>query len=115
MTLSSGHVHLDDKWKQTMDETYESGQEYFICSTMSADGQTVDNYKKVAALFNKAGEDYKKLQLKFGYHNDAYEFESEGGKVLYDVLLDNTQASLVHIELDLSWVIVAKKKTVGLF
>jgi len=90
MTLRSGHVHIDDKWKQTMDEAAESGQEYIICSTMPTEGQTVANYKKVAESFNKAGEDCKKMKLKFGYHNHAYEFESENGEVLYDVLLKNT-------------------------
>jgi sugar phosphate isomerase/epimerase len=109
MTLSSGHVHLDEKWEQTMGEAVESGQEYIICSTMPTEGQTVDNYKRVAEAFNQAGEQCKKLNLKFGYHNHEYEFESENGQVLYDVLLDNCQADLVHMELDLGWTIVAGK------
>ena len=109
MTLRSGHVHLDEHWEQTMNEAVESGQEYVICSTMPTEGQTVDNYKRVAEAFNKAGEQCQKLNLKFGYHNHAYEFESEGGQVLYDVLLDNCQADLLHMELDLGWVIVGGK------
>src|SRR5258705_3218057 len=28
MTLRSGHVHVDDKWKETIDNAVESGQEY---------------------------------------------------------------------------------------
>jgi sugar phosphate isomerase/epimerase len=115
MTLRSGHVHIDDKWKQTMDEAAESGQEYLICSTMPTDGQTTDNYKKVAETFNKAGEECKKLGLKFGYHNHEYEFASHDGKVLYDVLLDNTQADLVNMEMDLGWVIVAGKNPIDYF
>jgi sugar phosphate isomerase/epimerase len=115
MTLSSGHVHVDDKWKQTMDEAAESGQSYLICSTMPTNGQTVDNYKKVAESFNKAGEECKKLGIKFGYHNHEYEFESKEGKILYDVLLDNTQADLVHMELDLGWVIVGGKNPLDYF
>lgn len=115
MTLRSGHVHIDDKWKQTMDEAAESGQEYVICSTMPTSGQTADNYKKVAETFNKAGEECKKLGLKFGYHNHEYEYESQNGQVLYDILLDNTQAELVHMELDLGWVIVAGKNPLDYF
>lgn len=115
MTLRSGHVHIDDKWKQTMNEAAESGQEYLICSTMPTNGQTTDNYKKVAEAFNKAGEDCKKLGLKFGYHNHEYEYETHDGQVLYDVLLDNTQADLVHMELDLGWVIVAGKDPLDYF
>ena len=115
MTLRSGHVHIDDKWKQTMEDAAESGQEYLICSTMPTDGQTIDNYKKVAETFNKAGEECKKLNLKFGYHNHDYEFDSHNGKVLYDVLLDNTQADLVNMEMDLGWVIVAGKNPLDYF
>jgi sugar phosphate isomerase/epimerase len=115
MTLRSGHVHLDDKWQQTINEAAESGQEYVICSTMPTSGQTTDNYKKVAEAFNKAGGDCKKLNLKFGYHNHEYEFDSDKGEVLYDVLLKNTDPSLVHMELDLGWVIVAGKDPLHYF
>jgi sugar phosphate isomerase/epimerase len=115
MNLRSGHVHIDDKWQQTMNDAAESGQVYLICSTMPTDGQTTDNYKKVAEIFNKAGEDCKKLGLKFGYHNHEYEFDSHNGNVLYDVLLDNTQANLVNMEMDLGWVIVAGKNPLDYF
>lgn len=115
MTLRSGHIHIDDKWQQTMNDAAEAGQEYIICSTMPTNGQTADNYKKVAETFNKAGEECKKLNLKFGYHNHAYEFESDKGQVLYDVLLNNTDAGLVHMELDLGWVIVGGKSPLDYF
>jgi sugar phosphate isomerase/epimerase len=115
VTLSSGHVHLDDKWQQTMNEAAESGQQYLICSSMPTSGQTVDNYKTVAASFNKAGEACKKLGLKFGYHNHDYEFESAGGQVLYDILLHNTDPSVVYMEMDLGWVVVAGKDPLNYF
>jgi len=115
MTLRSGHVQLDKNWQQTMNEAAESEQEYLICSSMPSDGQTVDNYKKVAELFNKAGEECKKLNIKFGYHNHEYEFESSKGQVLYDVLLNNTDPALVKMELDLGWVIVAGKSPMDYF
>ena len=115
MTLRSGHVQLDKNWQQTMNEAAESGQEYLICSSMPSNGQTVDNYKKVADLFNKAGEECKKLNIKFGYHNHEYEFESDQGQVLYDVLLNHTDPALVKMELDLGWVIVAGKSPMDYF
>lgn len=115
MTLRSGHVHLDDKWQQTLNDAAEAGQEYLICSTMPSEGQNVSNYKKVADAFNKAGEDCKKLNIKFGYHNHEYEFEQESGQVLYDVLMTNTEPDLIHMELDLGWVIVAGKDPLDYF
>lgn len=115
MNLKSGHVALDKNFQKTMDEAAASGQEYLICSSMPSDGQTIDNYKKVADAFNKAGEDCKKMGLKFGYHNHGYEFEADQGKVLYDVLMDNTQPDLVHMELDLGWIVMGGKDPLDYF
>lgn len=115
MTLRSGHVRINKDWQKTIDEAAASGQEFLICSSMPTEGQTVDNYKRVAEVFNKSGEACKKQNIKFGYHNHAYEFESEHGKVLYDVLLENTESDLVHMEMDLGWVIVAQKNPIDYF
>ena len=115
MTLRSGHIHVDEHWHQTIDELAASGQEYVICSSMPSQEQTVENYKKAAEVFNTCGEDCKKRNLKFGYHNHDAEFETESGEVLYDVLLKNTDPNLVHMELDLGWVIMAGKDPLEYF
>ncbi|SNR71038.1 Sugar phosphate isomerase/epimerase [Maribacter sedimenticola] len=115
MKLTSGHIRLDADFERTMEDAVASGQQYLICSSMPTDGQTVDNYKKVAEQFNKAGEACKKVGLKFGYHNHEYEFESHNNVVLYDVLMDHTQADLVYMELDLGWVVVAGKNPINYF
>jgi sugar phosphate isomerase/epimerase len=115
MKLVSGHVHLDDEWERTMEEAVESGQTYLICSSMPSQGQTADNYKSVADSFNKAGASCKKHGLKFGYHNHEYEFETDQGTVLYDLLLRETDPDLVHMELDLGWVIAAGKDPLDYF
>ncbi len=107
LVLRSGHVHLDDQWKNTLQQAAEAGQEYVICSTMPTNGQTIENYQSVAEAFNMAGEDCREMNLKFGYHNHEYEFEEDRGKILYDVLMDETDPSLVHMELDLGWVVAA--------
>ncbi|MEO6456275.1 MAG: sugar phosphate isomerase/epimerase [Ginsengibacter sp.] len=106
MNLRSGHVHYDDKWQKTIDEAAEAGQKYVIVSSMPTKGQTVDNYQRVAESFNKAGEDCKKSNLYFGYHNHDFEFEKDNGKILYDILIEKTNPEFVNLELDLGWVIV---------
>lgn len=107
MRLVSGHVHLDADFEKTMDEAVLAEQPYLICSSLPTQGQTVENYKRVAEAFNKAGAKCKKRGLKFGYHNHEYEFDSVNGKILYDVLMEETDPNLVFMELDLGWVIVA--------
>lgn len=107
LILRSGHVHLDDQWQQTLAQAAEAGQEYVVCSTMPSNGQTIDNYQRVADAFNQAGEDCAAMNMKFGYHNHEYEFEQDKGRILFDVLLEETDPALVHMELDLGWVVAA--------
>ncbi|MHA6248760.1 sugar phosphate isomerase/epimerase family protein [Pontibacter sp. CAU 1760] len=115
MNLRSGHVALDKDWARTVEAAAETGQEYLICSSMPAEGQTVANYTRVADMFSKAGEDCQKVGIKFGYHNHEYEFEKENGKVLYDVLLEQTDPELVKMEMDLGWVILTGNDPVDYF
>lgn len=109
MTLRSGHTSIDSKWPQTIEQAAVSGQEYLICSTLPYQGQTVANYQKVAERFNRAGEECKAAGIKFGFHNHDFEFQQDNGTVLYDVLLKNTDPELVHMEMDLGWVVAAGK------
>ena len=115
MTLRSGHVHIDENWQRSVDAAAEAGQDYLVCSSLPSKGQTIDNYKKVAETFSKAAEVCKKSKIIFGYHNHEYEFEKENGKVLYDVLLDNTDQKLVTMELDLGWVIASGNDPLAYF
>jgi sugar phosphate isomerase/epimerase len=115
MTLRSGHVHVDKDWQRSIDSAAEAGQDYLICSSLPSKGQTVDNYKRVADTFSKAGEDCKKSNIIFGYHNHEYEFETENGQVLYDVLLSNTDPNLVTWELDLGWVVASGNDPLAYF
>jgi sugar phosphate isomerase/epimerase len=115
MTLRSGHTHIDKNWQKSIDEAAEAGQEYIICSVLPSPGQTVGNYQKSADLFNQAGEQCKKSGVMFGYHNHESEYDTVEGKVLYDVLLDNTNPALVHMEMDLGWVIAAGKDPLAYF
>jgi sugar phosphate isomerase/epimerase len=115
MTLRSGHVHVDKDWQRSIDSAAEAGQNYLVCSSLPSKGQTVDNYKSVAETFSKAGEDCKKSNIIFGYHNHEYEFEKENGQVLYDVLLSNTDPNLVTWELDLGWVVASGNDPLAYF
>ena len=115
LSIRSGHVLLDVDWLNTMEQAAQADQEYVICSSLPSKGQYIDNYLRVAEAFNKAGEDCKKIGLKFGYHNHGYEFETDKGQVLYDVLLENTDPSLVHMELDLGWVVMGGRNPIDYF
>ena len=68
----------------------------------------LDDFKKIAARCNEMGEQAKKAGLQFGYHNHNFEFKpQEGGTIGYDVVLKETEASLVKFELDCGWMAAA--------
>jgi sugar phosphate isomerase/epimerase len=106
LTIRSGHVPVNGDWQKSVEAAAEAGQEYLIVPGLPSRGQTVDNYKKVADIFNKAAEECRKANIVFGYHNGGADFEMKDGQVLYDVLLQNTDPELVKMELDLGWAIV---------
>ncbi|ULQ52940.1 sugar phosphate isomerase/epimerase family protein [Flavihumibacter fluvii] len=115
MTVRSGHVQLDKNWAKTLEEAAAAGQEYIIVSSLPSEGQTIDNYKKVAEQFNDAGVEAKKLGLRFGYHNHDFEFEKENDTVLYDILLEETEPTFVCMELDLGWVVATGNDPLAYF
>jgi len=106
LTLRSGHIRLSEGWQKSVDEAAEAGQSYIIAAGLPIRGNTIDAYKESAELFNRAAEVCKKAGLVFGYHNGANDFVKLSGTVPYEVLLNNTEPELVHMELDLGWLIV---------
>src|SRR5882757_9893504 len=107
MRLRSGHIHVDKDWQKSIEEATETGQEYLISAVLPSQGQTIEHYQESADAFNKLGEECKKAKLSFGYHNHDTEFETVKGQVLYDILLERTNPSLVTMEMDLGWVVAA--------
>jgi sugar phosphate isomerase/epimerase len=61
-----------------------------------------DELMRLMERFNKSGELCKKSGMKFGYHNHEFEFsEKLNDKVLYDIIMDNTDPALVIHQLDI--------------
>jgi sugar phosphate isomerase/epimerase len=107
MKIRSGHIHVDSDWKKSIEEATETGQEYIISAVLPSQGQTIEHYRSSADEFNKLGEECKKANLSFGYHNHETEFDTVNGQTLYDILLDRCDPSLVKMEMDLGWVVAS--------
>jgi sugar phosphate isomerase/epimerase len=67
--------------------------------------KTVDDWKKIAALLNQLAPQAKSAGLRLAYHNHDFEQRPIGGIKPYDVLLSETDPSLVDFEMDLYWVV----------
>lgn len=94
----------------------ETGQGYLTCSSLHQDlRRTLDDLKRTADLFNRTGEICRNHGLQFAYHNHAFEFERVGDVVMYDFLLENTDANLVKYEMDMFWVVAGGQDPIAYF
>ncbi|MBI2731173.1 MAG: sugar phosphate isomerase/epimerase [Sphingobacteriales bacterium] len=114
MVMPSGHTvmrpdHWDagkkdfsDSWKYTVEDAATVGQQYVISPWLDESlRKTYDDALHYMEVFNKSGELCKKSGMKFGYHNHDFEFSVKlNDKTLYDIILNNTDPSLVAQQLD---------------
>lgn len=82
------------------------GHRYLVIPFLTDNMRTsLDDYRKLAAKFNAAATEAKKSGLKLAYHNHDFEFKDwGGGRTGFEVLLKETDPSLVYFEMDLYWV-----------
>ncbi|HLL41971.1 MAG TPA: sugar phosphate isomerase/epimerase family protein [Segetibacter sp.] len=92
-----------DKWKQTVEDAATLGQQYVVSPWLDESlRKNYDDLVRFLQLFNKCGELCKKSGMKFGYHNHDFEFMfSLNNKLIYDIILENTDPSLVAHQLDI--------------
>lgn len=103
-------------WHKAVDDAAALGIKYMVCAWLSPKERLgLDHYKKLAADFNKAAQTCKAAGIQFCYHNHDFEFEKQDGKYPYDVLLDETDAAMVKMEMDLYWVNKAGQDPIKLF
>jgi sugar phosphate isomerase/epimerase len=115
LKMPSGHTvlantHWDnasnsftDSWKQTIEDAAIAGQHHVISPWLDESlRKDYDGLIRFLEVFNKCGELCKKSGLKFGYHNHDFEFNTLlNGKTIYDIILTNTDASLVTQQIDI--------------
>lgn len=79
--------------------------------------QTVDAVKRTAQALNEAGRITQKHGIKVIVHNHTEEFEplADSSQRPYDILLAETDPSLVAMELDIGWATVAGQNALDLF
>ncbi len=106
MEFVSSHCDIKKDFGKKVDEAAAIGMKYLIYP-WEGPGKTIDYYKQLAEEFNKSGEICRKAGLRFAFHNHDFTFHTLDGIFPQDVLLENTDASLVDFEMDIYWVVTA--------
>ena len=125
LTSTSGHYNPNDflNGKGTDDLKYMIeganvlNQQHFVIPYLTEDmRKSADDYKALAEKLNVAAELCKSSNLQLAYHNHDFEFKKwEGGIIGFDILLKETDKSLVDFELDLYWVVRSGNDPIKLF
>ena len=77
---------------------------------------TAEDFKRTAAHANEIGQKAKAAGLQYSYHNHNFEFRDLGkGQKGYDILLRETDPSLVRFEADCGWMKAAGSDPVRYF
>ena len=104
----SAHVNyavLQDGWDRILDDSRTIGHSYLICPSLPGEvRRSLDGYRRVTEVFNRAGEQARAAGIQFGYHNHTFEFEAIEGRVPYDLMIAETDPQLVTFQLDLFWI-----------
>jgi sugar phosphate isomerase/epimerase len=79
------------------------GQRYITWPWIDQNSRTLEKFKQLAQQLNFVGEQVNKAGLGFAYHNHDYEFFDLGGQTGYDIVMRETDPSLVKLQLDLYW------------
>lgn len=106
MRLIASHCDMNKDFEKKVEEAAAIGMKYLICPWLGPQ-KSIDDYKRHAETFNKKGELCKKSGLRFAYHNHDYTFKLQEGKLPQDILMKETDPSLVDFELDIYWLVTA--------
>jgi sugar phosphate isomerase/epimerase len=106
MVIISSHCDINKDFEKKAADAAAIGMKYLICPYKGPQ-KKLDDFKKFADEFNQKGEICKKNGIRFAYHNHDYTFKELEGQFPQDVLMNNTDSSLVDYELDMYWVVAA--------
>lgn len=118
MQIVSSHCDTNKDFERKAAEAGEIGMKYLIFpyegtpfgkneEAYKTMPKTIDEFKRMADSFNKKGEVCKKNNLRFAYHNHDYTFSTLDNQFPEEILIQNTDPSLVDFEMDMYWVVTA--------
>lgn len=104
LTVPSAHFGYED-FDSRFEYAKDLGVECVVCSIIPATiANSADGYKRGADQYNTWGAKAKTMGLRFGFHNHNVEFKEYGGTTGLEILLKNTDPSLVQWQMDCYWV-----------
>ncbi|MEO6804373.1 MAG: sugar phosphate isomerase/epimerase [Granulicella sp.] len=102
----AGHFVLSTL-ETKLDYARELGLKYIVAMLPRPSPESLDQYRVVAAQLNKVGTSVREHGMEFAslFHN--HEFLPQNGSSGFEELMKHTDPALVHLEVDIYWVVQA--------
>jgi sugar phosphate isomerase/epimerase len=120
MITTSGHYDFTKYFDKPADElmryvdhciegAHALGQRYITWPWLDPAFRTLENFRLLTGKLNTIGERVNKAGLGFAYHNHDFEFVDYNGENGYNIIMRETDAALVKLQIDLYWVMHSSK------
>jgi sugar phosphate isomerase/epimerase len=92
------------------------GHQFVVVPWIDAEQRkSLDDWRGIARTLNGLGALFSAAGLNLAYHNHDFEFERIDGQLPYDVLLAETDPTLVAMEMDIYWITKAGQDPLAYF
>jgi sugar phosphate isomerase/epimerase len=119
LSAPSAHIGYGDFVRdvdQVIEHAAAVGHRFVVVPAVPDDQRaTLDDYRRHAENFNRWSEACAAAGLRFAYHNHMFEFDELDGRQPYALLLSDTDAGRVEMELDLAWALGGNADPIDLF
>jgi sugar phosphate isomerase/epimerase len=119
LSAPSAHAstaELRDGLAKAIEAARTVGHRHLVLGYVPAEERrSLDDYRRLAETLNRAGERTRRAGIQLCYHNHDFEFGEVGGQIPYDLLLAETDARLVKMQLDLYWIAKAGRRAPDYF
>lgn len=97
--------------EQCIEGAHALNMKYITWPWIAPEQRTIDNFKLMSKKLNVIGEQVTAAGLGFAYHNHGFEFIDHNGENGFNIILKETDPSLVKLQMDMYWVMHSSKFT----
>jgi len=122
LSVTSGHYGFspyleksDDELKRFVDQCIQGAKalnsKYITWPWIAPEQRTIETYKLMSNKLNIIGQQITEAGLGFAYHNQGFEFDDHDGENGFDIIISETDSSLVKLQMDMYWVMHSSNYT----
>lgn len=108
LAAPSAHVGLEafDDWPATLEAAAVMGHEWLVVASLpEAMRATLDDWRRTAERFDRAGEQARSAGIGVAFHNHAVEVRPLEGRIPLELFLEETDPALVGVQADIHWLV----------